>query len=44
MGKHGKKEKCGMCNGTGKIKTGTNGKGRQQEVQCTGCNGSGEQG
>lgn len=26
MGKHGKEVKCGMCNGTGKIKTGGNGK------------------
>ncbi|WP_267900857.1 hypothetical protein [Actinomadura craniellae] len=44
MGKHGKKVQCGMCSGTGKIKTGGNGSGQKQEVQCTGCAGSGKQG
>lgn len=45
MAKHGKKVKCGMCNGTGKIKAGGgNGDKKPQEVTCTGCNGTGEQG
>ncbi|MFC6886511.1 MULTISPECIES: ATP-binding protein [Actinomadura] len=53
MGKHGKEVKCGMCDGTGKIKTGGNGRqgqrqngrqGQRQEVTCTGCGGTGKQG
>ncbi len=43
MGKHGKKQPCGACNGA-KGRWGTdNGHEKRRWLPCTSCNGTGEQ-
>jgi DnaJ-class molecular chaperone len=44
MGKHGKKQTCKRCNGSGTIVVDADGKdGRSQETRsCPGCGGTGE--
>lgn len=41
MGQHSKKEKCCVCNGTGKTKYSED--GNVVTIDCVACNGSGKQ-